>query len=88
MLIMMLLINFLILVGEHQVTYIRRCEMVSYEKDVGTCYDPVARGISLDFCEYCDYDGCNSATSLKLNVILASLVLTTRPSVPQICGRP
>lgn len=61
-------------IGENQVTYIRRCEMISFDKDVGTCYEAVARGISLDFCEYCDHDGCNSATGLKFNVLLASLV--------------
>lgn len=61
-------------IGEYQLTYIRRCEMIPFEKEVGTCYDPVSRGISLDFCEYCEYDGCNSATGLKFNIFLASLV--------------
>ncbi|KAL1497958.1 hypothetical protein ABEB36_008836 [Hypothenemus hampei] len=61
-------------IGDYQLTYIRRCEMIPYEKEVGTCYDAVARGISLDFCEYCDNDGCNSATGLKFNILLASLV--------------
>ncbi|CAG9767444.1 unnamed protein product [Ceutorhynchus assimilis] len=61
-------------VGEYQLTYIRRCVAIPLEKEIGTCYDPTARGISLDFCEYCEYDGCNSATGLKFNLFLASLV--------------
>ncbi|ENN81733.1 polyribonucleotide nucleotidyltransferase [Dendroctonus ponderosae] len=61
-------------IGDYQLTYIRRCEMIPFEKEVGTCYEAVARGISLDFCEYCEYDGCNSATGLKFNIFLASFV--------------
>ncbi|XP_066137706.1 homeobox protein 2-like [Euwallacea fornicatus] len=61
-------------IGDYQLTYIRRCEMVPIQKEVGTCYDPVAQGISLDFCEYCEYDGCNSATGLKFNLFLAGLM--------------
>ncbi|KAF7279342.1 uncharacterized protein LOC143206587 [Rhynchophorus ferrugineus] len=61
-------------IGQTQLTFIRRCEMIPLNMDIGSCDDRVARGISLEFCEYCDYDGCNSATGLKFNIILASLV--------------
>ncbi|XP_050311462.1 uncharacterized protein DDB_G0283697-like isoform X1 [Anthonomus grandis grandis] len=62
-------------IGDYQLTYIRRCEMIPLEKPVGTCYDAVARGISLDFCEYCEYDGCNSAPGMKFKGIFVPIIL-------------
>ncbi|CAH0564143.1 unnamed protein product [Brassicogethes aeneus] len=56
-------------------TIIRRCETVPLDTYAGTCYDPVQRGISVNFCEYCDYDGCNGATSVKINVLTALVPL-------------
>nr|CAH7749189.1 unnamed protein product [Callosobruchus chinensis] len=54
---------------------IRRCAIIPPEQTVGTCHEPVSRGLSLEFCEYCDYDGCNSATGLKTNYILLGSIL-------------
>ncbi|CAH1106555.1 unnamed protein product [Psylliodes chrysocephalus] len=60
--------------GSSYVSVVRRCELVAYEQPVGTCSQGVNRGLTLDFCEYCDWDGCNSATGLKTNVYLAAAI--------------
>ncbi|KAJ8983549.1 hypothetical protein NQ317_006594 [Molorchus minor] len=59
--------------GSGYVSIVRRCAMIALNENVGTCHDPVSRGLSLEFCQYCDYDGCNSATGLKTNIALASI---------------
>ncbi|KAJ8971318.1 hypothetical protein NQ314_000760 [Rhamnusium bicolor] len=56
------------------ISIVRRCAMLGLNEAVGTCHDPVSRGLSLEFCEYCDYDGCNSATGIKTNILLASIL--------------
>ncbi|CAH1116156.1 unnamed protein product [Phaedon cochleariae] len=61
--------------GNNYVSIIRRCESIPFEQTVGTCQPSVNRGLQLDFCEYCDYDGCNSATRLKMNIFLAAFIV-------------
>jgi hypothetical protein len=60
--------------GSNYVSVVRRCEVVPYEQTVGTCSQGVSRGLTLDFCQYCDYDGCNSANGLETNVLVATLL--------------
>ncbi|CAG9856813.1 unnamed protein product [Phyllotreta striolata] len=58
--------------GSSYMSVVRRCELIPYEQSVGTCSQGVSKGLTLDFCEYCDWDGCNSATGLKTNLFLAA----------------
>ncbi|KAJ8915177.1 hypothetical protein NQ315_000430 [Exocentrus adspersus] len=60
--------------GNSYVSIIRRCALIGFNEEVTTCHDPVSRGLTLEFCEYCDRDGCNSAFGVKANVFLASLL--------------
>ncbi|XP_057656678.1 uncharacterized protein LOC130894108 [Diorhabda carinulata] len=60
--------------GSNYVSVVRRCELVPYEQKVGTCSQSVNRGLTLDFCEYCDYDGCNSANGIKTNILIATTI--------------
>nr|XP_023021836.1 uncharacterized protein DDB_G0287625-like [Leptinotarsa decemlineata] len=59
--------------GNNYVSIVRRCELIPLEASVGTCQQNVNKGLYLGFCEYCDYDGCNSATGLRTNLFLAAV---------------
>ncbi|XP_072392950.1 uncharacterized protein [Diabrotica undecimpunctata] len=61
--------------GSNYVSVVRRCELVPFEQTVGTCSQGVSRGLLLEFCEYCDYDGCNSATGHKTNLLAVMISL-------------
>uniref|UniRef100_A0A6P7GF28 Probable ATP-dependent RNA helicase ddx42 n=1 Tax=Diabrotica virgifera virgifera TaxID=50390 RepID=A0A6P7GF28_DIAVI len=61
--------------GSNYVSVVRRCELVPYEQTIGTCSQSVSRGLTLDFCEYCDWDGCNSANGHKTNLLVGMISL-------------
>lgn len=62
-----------------QQVVIRQCATVPRNTRPGTCsHETTGSSISIDFCEYCDYDGCNGATGLQkglLAVLIPALLL-------------
>lgn len=60
--------------SNNYINIVRRCAMIEWNQEVGTCHDPQSRGLNLEFCEYCDTDRCNSAFGVKANVLFASLL--------------
>ncbi|XP_044759376.1 uncharacterized protein LOC123317079 [Coccinella septempunctata] len=52
---------------------IRDCVTIPNSQSVGKCPSESNSYIQVDFCEYCDTDGCNSGSSLQVNVAVAAL---------------
>ncbi|XP_017783294.1 PREDICTED: uncharacterized protein LOC108567386 [Nicrophorus vespilloides] len=52
-------------------TYIRQCMYLHEQEKVGPCpAETTTSATTIDFCEYCDYDGCNGSSSLKSALLL------------------
>lgn len=51
----------------------RECKDVSTNQVTGTCPDKSGNA-NVEFCEYCDYDGCNAASGMRLNLLAAIAV--------------
>lgn len=54
---------------------IRDCKMVPVGQSTGSCPTESNPYQSIDFCEYCDHDGCNSAGNLKINYFLGLIAI-------------
>lgn len=56
-------------------TYIRQCRFLHYDEKVGACpTETTGSSTTVDFCEYCDYDGCNGATTMRNSFLLAAVL--------------
>lgn len=56
-------------------TYVRQCRFLHPEERIGTCpTETTSSATTIDFCEYCEHDGCNGASLSSASVILAALV--------------
>ncbi|XP_019871735.1 uncharacterized protein LOC109600096 [Aethina tumida] len=54
----------------------RECQLVSRSLKAGQCPPEIyQRFPDIDFCQTCNYDGCNSATGLKTNLMAACVPL-------------
>ncbi|XP_045475933.1 uncharacterized protein LOC123681724 [Harmonia axyridis] len=50
---------------------IRDCVTIPAGQSVGKCPSESNSYIQVDFCEYCDTDGCNSGNSIQVNLAVA-----------------
>ena len=60
--------------GSNRVTTIRQCKSVPRDAPMGTCPPTTTgSGLSIDFCEICDRDGCNGASTMGMSLIATIL---------------
>ncbi|XP_018334577.1 uncharacterized protein LOC108743501 [Agrilus planipennis] len=56
-------------------SYIRQCHFLQPGEQVGKCaQETTPRDVTIDFCELCDVDGCNGATSIKTTMFWIALL--------------
>ncbi|KAL3272742.1 hypothetical protein HHI36_014204 [Cryptolaemus montrouzieri] len=59
--------------NDGRTTTIRDCATIPMSQSVGKCPSESNSYIHVDFCEYCDVDGCNSGNNMQFNLFLTAL---------------